>query len=261
MTAKRTGFGTCLVGAIYGFYGWLIFGLCALWALIAMLIVPGADRRHRIAAAAARAIFVLGGVPARVEGLDNVPDGQAVVVANHASYVDGMLLKGYLPYRFSFVIKAEMSRIPIAHFLLRRAGSKFVERFSTTGSARDARKIVKAALGGASLAFFPEGTFRQEPGVGRFRPGAFVAATRGGMPVVPVAIAGTRQMLPANRLWPWPVRPSFRILPPIMPDDPAFEDHRELAEKARQQILAVLDEPDLCPHINGDQSAVTGDAQ
>ncbi len=261
MTAKRPGFGAYLVGTLYGLYGWLIFGLCALCALLAMLLVPGEDRRYRIAAAVARAIFVLGGVSARVEGLENVPEGQAVVVANHASYVDGILLKGYLPYRFSFVIKAEMSRIPVAHFLLRRAGSKFVERFSASASARDARKIVKAALGGQSLAFFPEGTFREEPGVGRFRPGAFVAATRGEMPVVPVAIAGTREMLPANRLWPWPVRPSFRVLEPIMPDDPAFADHRELAEKARQQILAVLDEPDLCPHINSVQSAETGDSR
>ena len=261
MTAPRTSFSAYLVGTLYGCYGWLVFGLCALWALIAMLVVPGADRRHRIAAAASRAIFILGGVAARVEGLENVPEGHAVVVANHASYVDGMLLKGYLPYRFSFVIKAEMSRIPIAHFLLRRAGSMFVERFSAAGSARDARKIVKAALGGESLAFFPEGTFRQEPGVGRFRPGAFVAATKSGMPIVPIAISGTREMLPANRLWPWPVRPSFRILAPIMPDDPAFDDPRALAEKARREILAVLDEPDLCAQSSSGEAATTGDIQ
>ena len=261
MTAQRPGFGTYLTGTLYGFYGWLVFGLCALSALIAMLVIPGEERRHRFAAAAARAIFVLGGVSARVEGLANVPQGHAVVVANHASYVDGMLLKGYLPYRFSFVIKAEMSRIPIAHFLLRRAGAKFVERFSAAGSARDARKIVKAALGGDSLAFFPEGTFRQEPGVGRFRPGAFVAATKSGMPIVPIAITGTREMLPAERLWPWPVRPRFQILAPIMPDDPAFDDPRELAEKARQQILAVLDEPDLCAQSSSGAAAETGDSQ
>jgi len=53
-------------------------------------------------------------------------------------------------------------------------------------------------------------------------------------------------MMPAGRLWPWPVRPRFEVLPPIMPDDPAFENHRVLAETARQHILTVLDEPDLC---------------
>ena len=61
----------------------------------------------------------------------------------------------YLPARFGFVIKGEMRDIPIVHFLLRRSGSKFVERNETTGSSRDARLLVKAAQGGESLGFFP----------------------------------------------------------------------------------------------------------
>lgn len=245
MTAQKAGFGTFVVRTLFGLYGWVVFILCAFLALLAVLLVPGEQRRHRLAAAATRAIFIFAGLPAEIRGLENLPDGNAVVVANHASYVDGMLLKGYLPYRFSFVIKGEMRNIPVAHFLLRRSGSKFVERFEASGSARDARKIVKAAQGGDSLAFFPEGTFRKEPGVGRFRAGAFVSAIRGNMPIVPIAISGTRKLLPAGRLLPWPVTPRFEVLPPLTPDDPAFGNHRELAEKARQQILAALNEPDL----------------
>lgn len=237
---------TLIWRTLYGFYGWFAFIVGFLLALTATILVPAAVLRHRLAAAATRGIFVLGGLPAKVSGMENLPEGNAIVVANHASYVDGLLLKGYLPYRYSFVIKGEMRNIPVAHFLLRRSGSKFVERHEQSGSSRDARKIVKAALEGESLAFFPEGTFVREPGVGRFRAGAFVAATRGELPVVPVAISGTREMMPAGRLWPWPVRPRFEILPPILPDDPAFEDHKVLAETARQRILAVLDEPDLC---------------
>jgi 1-acyl-sn-glycerol-3-phosphate acyltransferase len=237
---------TLIYRTLYGFYGWLVFILCCLMALLATILVPAAALRYRLVAAATKAIFVLGGVPAKVSGMENLPEGNAVVVANHASYVDGMLLKGYLPYRYSFVIKGEMRKIPVAHFLLRRSGSKFVERHEQSGSSRDARRIVKAAQEGESLAFFPEGTFRKEPGVSRFRAGAFVSAIRGDMPVVPVAISGTREMMPSGRLWPWPVRPRFEVLPPIMPDDPAFENHRVLAETARQRILTVLDEPDLC---------------
>ena len=236
-----------LIGrTLYGFYGWLVCTLCALFALLATLLVPSAPLRHRLTAAASRGIFILGAVPAQVKGMQNLPPGSAVVVANHASYADGMLLKGYLPYQYSFVIKGEMRNIPVAHFLLRRAGSKFVERHVQRGSSRDARLIVKAAQEGESLAFFPEGTFRKEPGVGRFRAGAFVAAIRGNMPVVPVVISGTREMLPSGRPWPWPIRPRVVVLPPILPGDPAFEDHKQLAEAARQRILAVLDEPDLC---------------
>lgn len=245
MNGKRTAITTHLLRAAFGLYAWLVFIVCILLALLATLLVPWTGLRHKLAADASRAIFVLAGVPPDVHGLENIPDGHCVVVANHASYVDGILLKGYLPPRFSFVIKGEMRNIPIVHFVLRRAGSKFVERFETAGSSRDARKIVKAAQGGDSLAFFPEGTFRREPGVARFRAGAFVSAIRGEMPVVPIAISGTRELLPSGRLWPWPVTARADILPPIWPGDPAFENHRLLAETTRQQILAVLDEPDL----------------
>jgi len=237
---------THLVRILYGFYAWVVFSVFCTIAFLAVLLVPGPRLRHQLAAWATRAIFIVAGVPAKIKGLENVPDGHAIVVANHASFVDGFLLKGYLPYRFSFVIKGEMRNIPIAHFLLRRSGSKFVERHETSGSSRDARKIVKAAQVGESLAFFPEGTFVAEPGVGRFHAGAFVSAIRAELPIVPIAISGTRKMMPAGRLWPWPVRPRFEVLPPITPDDPAFENHKVLAEEARQRILAVLDEPDRC---------------
>ena len=63
---------------------------------------------------------------------------------------------------------------------------------------------------------------------------------------MPIAISGTREMMPSGRNWPWPIRPRVEILPPIPVSDPAFENHRVLAETVRQQILAVLDEPDLC---------------
>jgi 1-acyl-sn-glycerol-3-phosphate acyltransferase len=194
---------------------------------------------------ASRALFVLSGIKVDLVGTENIPAGNAVVVANHASYVDGPLLRAYLPERFSFVIKGEMRNIPVVHFLLRRAGARFVERFSSSGSARDARQIVKAAKEGQSLTFFPEGTFVAEPGIGRFRPGAFSAAIMGEMPVVPVAISGTRDMMPAGRILPRPCRLRIEYLPPIAIDDPAFTDNRQLAEMARQRILAVLDEPDL----------------
>lgn len=236
---------TVIWRALYGFYGWTVFILCFLFALLVTVLMPHAALRHRLAAAGSRAIFVLAGIPADIRGLENVPDGNAVVVANHASYVDGFLLKGYLPYRFSFVIKGEMRKVPVAHFLFRRSGSKFVERHKQSGSSRDARQIVKAAQGGESLAFFPEGTFVKEPGIARFRAGAFVAAIRGGVPIVPIAISGTREMMPAGRLWPYPVRPRVLVLPPIFPEDPAFDNHKLLAETARQRILAVIDEPDL----------------
>lgn len=236
---------TALLEGLWALYAWVVFLICVLFSMIVVTIVPGLPARRWLTAAGARAAFQLSAVPVEVSGLETLPDGHCVVVANHASYVDGPLLRAFLPSRFSFVIKGEMRDIPIVHFLLRRAGSRFVERFTAAGSARDARQIVKAAQGGQSLAFFPEGTFLKETGVGRFRPGAFVAATRGDMPMVPIAISGTRRMMPSGRLLPRPCRLRIDILAPISTDDPTFADHRALAAEARSRILAVVDEPDL----------------
>ncbi len=230
---------------LFGLYAWLVFGLCIFFGLLCALLIPGAERRARWLAGTSRAIFVLSGVPVEVQGTENLPDADCIVVANHASYTDGLLLRGYLPARFSFVIKGEMRNNAIVHFLLRRAGSRFVERHGSSASSRDARQIVKAAKDGQSLAMFPEGTFQEQPGLLHFHAGAFVAAVRGNMPIVPIAISGTRHLLPSGRDLPRFSRLRIDILAPITPNDPSFAKHRDLAKLARQRILAVLDEPDL----------------
>lgn len=236
---------TRLLHALFGVYSLTMFAICVLFSLFVTILVPGLENRRTLVAGAARWAFLLSGVRPTIAGMEKLPADSCVVVANHASYADGILLKGFLPARFSFVIKGEMRKVPIAKFMILRAGSRFVERFNSAESARDARQIVKAARDGQSLAFFPEGTFLEEPGVGRFRAGAFMAAVKGDVPVVPIAISGTRQLLGAGRVLPRPAAIRIEILDPIGPDDPAFEDHHRLAEAARQRILAVVDEPDL----------------
>ena len=169
-----------------------------------------------------------------------------MLVANHASYLDGIILTAVLPPDFSFVIKREMTRVPLAHFLLRRLDSQFLERFDTRGSARDARSILRRASQKQHLAFFPEGTFRAQPGLRRFHNGAFVSATRGGVPLVPAVIHGSRHMLPAERWLPRPGRLAVTVLDPI--DPPAHSEAVAwLIASARQCILAELPEPDLHP--------------
>ncbi len=236
---------TRVLAALWGLFAWLSFGIAVLLSLIVVLIVPSAERRQRFVTWAARMTFVLPRFKVHLTGMDNLPTDNCIVVANHASYLDGVLLKGYLPWRFNFVIKGEMRNFGPAHFLLRRGGSRFVERTDARGSSRDARQIVKAAQSGESLGFFPEGTFQAEPGILRFRPGAFVAAKKGDMPVVPIAIRGSRYVLPAGRLLPRRGPLYIDILPAIAPGDPEFESSRELAEAARQRILEVVEEPDL----------------
>ena len=138
------------------------------------------------------------GIPFRVEGLDRLPRVPCVVVANHASYIDGLVAAAALPPDFAFVIKKEMVRVPLAGLLLRGLGSQFVERFDRHKGGVGCAPRLKLAATGQSLVFFPEGTFNEVRQIGRFLGGAFATASRSDMPVVAVAIHGTRDVLPSG---------------------------------------------------------------
>ena len=232
-------------GFLFGVYAWIVLILCVLAAIVCTLIVPGITRRRRCVSFCARWSLRLTGVSTHISGLEKIPSGDCVIVANHASYLDGLILQGHLPPRFSYVIKGEMQHFPVVGTLLRRIGSRFVERFEASGSARDARHLLRAASAGESLVLFPEGTFINEPGLGRFRSGAFAAAIKANLPVVPVVISGSRYILPAQKTLPRHGHLRIDILNPIDPTDVEHATSKTLAEAARQRILNVLDEPNL----------------
>lgn len=232
-----------LIQVLYGLYAWLAFIVCVLGALFCAIFLPALERRRRWVSRFARLPFLLAGIRTTVQGSERLPAQQCIVVANHASYLDGVILKAYLPPSFSYVIKGEMQTVPLVGFVLRRIGSRFVDRNTPAGSSRDARTLLRAADSGESLAFFPEGTFIRQPGLGAFRSGAFAAAIKGNLPVVPVVIRGARNILPAGTLLPRRHRLRIDILDPL--EAPPGAKSRDLAETARQRILALLGEPDL----------------
>jgi 1-acyl-sn-glycerol-3-phosphate acyltransferase len=226
----------------------LVFLLLASVALILVTLVPGLgiNTRRAIAHYAAQGFFRMAGMRVNVIGEHQLPAAPCVVVANHASYIDGVVLKAFLPARFSFVIKKEVSKVPLAGVLLRRIGSEFVDRFNRHAGGMDARRLIKSANSGQSLVFFPEGTFVERPGVGKFHTGAFAIAARVGLSVVPVAIRGTRDILPSGRFLPRFGRIDIEILPalPIATAGDASSVH-SVRDQSRTRIVAALGEPDL----------------
>jgi 1-acyl-sn-glycerol-3-phosphate acyltransferase len=231
--------------AAYGLYAWILFAFCALLAVLVVLLLPGLDLRRRAASAVARGYLLLIGVPLRRLHAERLPPGQSVVVANHASYIDGLVMKAALPPRFSYVVKREMDGVPLAGLLLRRIGTEFVERFDRHKGASDARRVLRTAASGQSLVFFPEGTFAAGPGLLRFHTGAFATAVRTGCPVVPAVIRGSRRILPSHRFLPRWGSLEIEFLEPLTPHDPDAEHAAvELRDRARAAILARLDEPD-----------------
>jgi 1-acyl-sn-glycerol-3-phosphate acyltransferase len=181
--------------SLYTAYCLVVFTALGLTVLGVNLFLPNLRWRRLMAGVFSRAFLRAAGIPFTVEGLNRLPQVPCVVVANHASYIDGLVAAAALPPDFAFVIKKEMGRVPLAGLLLRGLGSQFVERFNRHKGGVDARRVLKLAATGQSLVFFPEGTFNEIRQVGKFLGGAFTTAARSDMPVVAVAIHGTRAVL------------------------------------------------------------------
>ncbi len=248
--------------AAYALWALLAFLAVGLTALLLLVVLPGLERRRGAARAAARTLLRLAGLPLTVKFPERLPPGQCVVVCNHASYLDGIVLTAALPPRFAFVIKREMAAVPFAGALLRRLGSEFVERFDRHRGASDARRVLRRAAGGNSLVFFPEGTFTRTPGLLKFHTGAFATAVRAGCPLVPAVLRGTRRALPPGRRLPRPGPLEMELLP-AMTAVPAGGEHAapELRDRARAAVLAVLGEPDLTCCADTDRPPGTAPAR
>jgi 1-acyl-sn-glycerol-3-phosphate acyltransferase len=230
----------------YALWAALAFLAVSLAALALLALLPGVQRRRAAARAVARLFLRLAGMPLTLSFAERIPAGQCVVVCNHASYLDGVVLTAALPARFAFVIKREMAAVPLAGALLRRLGSEFVERADHNRAAADARRVLRNAASGHSLVFFPEGTFTPTPGLLKFHTGAFASAARAGCPVVPAVVRGTRRALPPSGALPSPGRISLEILPSLTAEAAETEAAiLELRDRARAAILGALGEPDL----------------
>lgn len=230
----------------YAGYAQLVFWLLAPPTWLLVMLLPGARRRWAVMRRCARLLFRLAGVPVHVEGQEHWRrDRACVVVANHASYLDGVLLVAALPAELVFVAKAELQERFISRLFLRRIGAVFVERVDVQRGVFDARRTVQAVQAGQSLMTFPEGTFTRSPGLLPFYMGPFVAAAGAGVPVVPVTIRGTRSVLRSGS-W-FPHRGSLRVSvdAPILPDGADWGAAVRLRDATRAVLLAKVGEPDL----------------
>jgi 1-acyl-sn-glycerol-3-phosphate acyltransferase len=157
----------------YAAWAGVTFLIVALVTLLLVLLLPGLALRRSLARRGARFALWLAGMRVVVRRAQLLPDAAAVVVANHASYLDGIVLFAVLPPSYGFVIKREMDGVPLAGLLLRRLGSHFVDRRGRHHGARDSRPLLKQARAGQALAFFPEGTFHHAAGASTPAPSAW----------------------------------------------------------------------------------------
>ncbi len=229
-----------LLERLYGGYTLAVFSAAALVSGILVIIAPGRQLRRRIGATGMRVALALSGIRLRREGLNHVPGSPCLVVANHVSYLDGLIMTAVLPSHFGFVIKAEAGHVPVLGLFLRRMGASFVTRDDPRRASLETRSLLRTVLGGESLAVFPEGTFSRDEDLGPFRLGAFLIAARATVPVVPAVISGTREILPDQHWLPRHSHIHVRLLPPLSPTGRAREHAAQLRDHARDAITGAL---------------------
>ena len=231
---------------LYAAWTWGWFCLLAPLTWLATILIPVFNWRWSFIRGAARLFGLLTGTRVRVQGAQNLSDEQAaVLVCNHASYLDGIVLMAALPIKFSFVAKKELENSFISRLFLQRIGSVFVERFDIQRGAVDAERLQQQIQQGDSLLIFPEGTFTRITGLGAFRMGAFTTAVQTDKPVIPLTMRGTRSILRAASWFPRHGSISVTISQPVYPQGSGWEEAIRLRDEARAEILQHCGEPDL----------------
>jgi 1-acyl-sn-glycerol-3-phosphate acyltransferase len=219
--------------------------LVALAALSGPLVVvlPRRSWRWAVLHFASRAFLRLTATPLRVEGMENLPErGGAVLAANHASYLDGLVLAAALRRPARFVAKRELDRQLVAGTLLRRLGALFVERFEFDRGVSDAQRTAAAVREGDLVVFFPEGTFTREPGLQPFHLGAFIAAAGAATPLVPAALRGTRSILRGDQWFARRGKLELRIGAPLWAKGSDWASALDLRDRAHAWILGASGE-------------------
>jgi 1-acyl-sn-glycerol-3-phosphate acyltransferase len=234
-----------LLQTLYGVYAAATFVVLVLLLCCPLLIMaPTLPMRRAIGRFAVRAWCAASFIPFRIRGLSHIPAGPCIAICNHASYLDGILLTAALPSRFTFLVQHGAGDWPYVGLVIRRMGASLVNRTSARAAAQATREMLDRVAAGESFAIFPEGTFRRAPALLPFQAGAFVIASRAGVPVLPAVIQGSRTVFgEGQKMLRWqPIRIEF--LAPIPSPSYSREAANALRDTARAVVLAHCGEAD-----------------
>lgn len=165
-------------------------------------------------------------LPVKVEGRKNIEPGRSYVfIANHQGAFDIFLIAGYLHRPFKWMMKQSLRQIPFVGWACAKAGFIFVDKTSRHGLVQTIKDAREALQDGSSMAIFPEGTRTNDGRVQPFQKGSFMLARQIGLPLVPITIDGSFQVLPRSKGFNFVERHTLRLIihEPIAPDDEALE--------------------------------------
>jgi acyl carrier protein len=240
-----------LKSRFFALYSWGVFVIFTLITWLSIVLLPTLHGRWSMMRFCAHSVARLTFTKIDIKGLENLPNdlSNTVIVVNHSSYIDSLVLVAFLPRPVSFVAKAELLRLWTSRIPLKKIKTQFVERFDISKSVDDSRRL-KTALKEETLLFFPEGTFTRVPGLKPFHLGAFSVAAEADASVVPIAITGTRSLLRPGAWFPQHGEIGVHIGEVIRLSDKEknmdiWHKALVLSQKSRDFILKYCKEPDL----------------
>jgi|SRR5579885_323755 len=212
---------------------------CGTASLVLCLFESIGRKQIAIGRAWARSLLWIAGIKVKVEGrLD--PSARCVFVSNHLSYMDTPVVFSCLP-EFRFLAKKGLFRIPFLGWHLKTAGHIPVPREDPRASLRTlSRAADMIEEQGTSLLIFSEGGRAMDGQLGDFKEGAAYLAIKAQAPLVPIALIGTREILPMGSGVIHPGRVTLRLGSPIPTEGMTLRDRQRLTDSARSQIAAML---------------------
>lgn len=171
-------------------------------------------------------------------GKENIQKGQSyVVVANHQSLYDIVVLYGWLGIDIRWIMKKELRKVPGLGIACEKIGHIFIDRSNSKRAIESLDSAKQKLVDGTSVIFFPEGTRSKTGELGGFKKGAFKLASDLGLPILPVTIAGTREMLQTKSLLLFPGKVTMTVHPPMATDTDTPSD---LMARTREVMATAL---------------------
>jgi len=186
------------------------------------------------------------GIRVRIEGLENIPPGPCVFVANHASNVDPMVLIPFIPRRVGILVKQELFRVPVFGTAMRVAQFIPVDRGDKESTGAAVTTAVENLRKGFSYVIFSEGTRSPDGRMRPFKRGAFTMAIEAGVFVVPVSIAGAHKLMGKGQKIVRPGEAVVRFDPAVNGASYTMDQRNELTSRVERIVAAGLP-PDQQP--------------
>jgi len=214
-------------------------------SLVLARLWPAGPGLRKLASLESRIALGLAGFSPKIRGLEKIPSGAAILVANHSGYLDFLICGAMLPSDARFVVKAELRSKTLVGGSLARIGHVFIDRHSTARSLADLDAVNALLSSGQRIVLFPEGTFSPDVGMRPFKLGAFRLACEAGVPIVPIAINGSRKALRDGTWLPRFERITMEVLAPLFGDGKEIADIVRLRDATAEAIAAHIEEPRL----------------